>query len=203
MVYELVLGTLASYVLGSTVREFSIVLGLYLSAMGAGAWVSARAPGNPWRTFLAIELIVAIVGGLSAPILLLCVADARLFSSLLYASVFVVGGLVGAELPLLIRALEGAAPFKDVVGRGFAYDYLGALAASVLFPLVLVPLLGLVRTGAICGICSGAVAIAGTWALPEGRDGKAASLRALGAGAIVLLAVVTAGADVVVARASD
>jgi spermidine synthase len=203
MVYELVLGTLASYVLGSAVREFSIVLGIYLSAMGAGAWVSARSSRNPWRTFLALELLVALIGGLSAPILLFCVADARLFSTLLYTSVLVVGGLVGAELPLLIRALEGAAPFKDVVGRGFAYDYLGALAASVLFPLVLVPLLGLVRTGAISGICSGAVAIAGTWALPEGRDGKATSLRALGAAAVVLLMVVTAGADMVVAHAAD
>jgi spermidine synthase len=203
MVYELALSTLASYILGSTVRQFSIVLGVYLSAMGVGAWVSARVASNLWRRFLELELIVALVGGLSAPLLLLSVAEGGLFSALLYASVFVVGGLVGAELPLLIRALEGAAPFKEIVGRGFAFDYLGALVASVLFPLALVPLFGLVRTCALAGICSGGVALAGTWALPGAREGRARSLRALGSATVVLLAVVMASADMVVAHAAD
>jgi spermidine synthase len=203
MVYELALSTLASYILGSTVRQFSIVLGVYLSAMGVGAFVSARVSSDLWRRFLELELIVALVGGLSAPLLLLSVAEGGLFSALLYASVFVVGGLVGAELPLLIRSLEGAAPFKEIVGRGFAFDYLGALVASVLFPLALVPLLGLVRTCALAGISSGAVALAGTWALPGAREGKARTLRALGSLTVVLLAVVMASADMVVAHAAD
>lgn len=203
MVYELALGTLASYVLGSAVRQFSIVLGVYLSAMGLGAWASARVQARLWRRFLVLELFVALVGGLSAPLLMLCVAEGRLFDTLLYTFVFVVGGLVGAELPLLIRALEGAGPFKDIVGRGFAYDYLGALVASVLFPLALMPLLGLVRTCAFTGVCSGGVALAGTWALPEPEERKASSLRALCAGAVVLLILVAAGADKFVAGAAD
>src|SRR5438552_745215 len=40
LVYELVAGALASYVLGDSVTQFSIVIGAYLSALGLGAWLS-------------------------------------------------------------------------------------------------------------------------------------------------------------------
>ena len=37
LVYELLAGTLASYLLGDSVTQFSLVIGIYLSALGAGA----------------------------------------------------------------------------------------------------------------------------------------------------------------------
>ena len=39
LIYELLAGTLGSYLLGDSVTQFSLVIGLYLSAMGAGAWL--------------------------------------------------------------------------------------------------------------------------------------------------------------------
>ncbi len=45
LVYELVAGTLASYVLGDSVTQFSTVIGVYLSALGLG---SSRAAS--WRS---------------------------------------------------------------------------------------------------------------------------------------------------------
>ena len=58
----------------------------------------------------------------------------------------VVGVLVGLEIPLLMRILRDRFDFKDVVAHVLTFDYLGALAASLLFPLFLVPHLGLVRS---------------------------------------------------------
>ena len=40
LVYELIAGTLASYVLGDSVTQFSICIGVYLFALGVGAWLS-------------------------------------------------------------------------------------------------------------------------------------------------------------------
>ena len=40
LVYELIAGTLASYVLGDSVAQFSFVIGLYLFAMGIGSYLS-------------------------------------------------------------------------------------------------------------------------------------------------------------------
>src|SRR6187551_188618 len=62
LVYELLAGTLGSYLLGDSVTQFSLVIGLYLSAMGVGAWLSRRLDNELARRFLDIELAVAIVG---------------------------------------------------------------------------------------------------------------------------------------------
>src|SRR5688500_14021676 len=40
LVYELVAGTIASYLLGDSVTQFSTIIGAYLSAMGVGAYLS-------------------------------------------------------------------------------------------------------------------------------------------------------------------
>ena len=100
------------------------------------------------------------------PTLLFAVSLHAPLRPLLHGMVFLVGALVGIELPLLIAILrrqkpEGAKgnPFGDVVSRAFAYDYVGALFASVLFPLVLVPQFGLVKTSVLTGIVNALVAM--------------------------------------------
>src|SRR6516165_3689006 len=72
LIYELLAGTLASYVLGDSVTQFSVVIGLYLSAMGVGAWASRLFEKRLAARFIEVELGVAVVGGLSAPVLLFC-----------------------------------------------------------------------------------------------------------------------------------
>src|ERR1043166_781710 len=69
LIYELLAGTLASYVLGDSVTQFSLIIGLYLSALGAGAWLSRFFETGLARRFVEVELGVALLGGGSAPIL--------------------------------------------------------------------------------------------------------------------------------------
>jgi len=165
LVYELLAGTLGSYLLGDSVTQFSLVIGLYLSAMGAGAWLSRRLETELARKFLEIELAVAIVGGFSAPVLFLAFGSVVHFQVVLLAFVAAIGVLVGLELPLLMRLLEGQVAFKDLVSRVLTFDYIGALAAALMFPLVLVPKLGLVRSSLIMGVANAGVALWGTWLL--------------------------------------
>src|ERR1700733_820260 len=87
LVYELLAGTLGSYLLGDSVTQFSLVIGLYLSAMGLGAYLSRKLDGQLARRFLEIELAVAIVGGLSAPVLFLCFGTVVHFQVVLLAFV--------------------------------------------------------------------------------------------------------------------
>lgn len=173
LVYELLAGTMGSYLLGDSVTQFSLVIGLYLSAMGVGAWLSRRLEGELARRFLEIELAVAIVGGISAPVLFLAFGSVQHFQLVLLGFVFVIGTLVGLELPLLMRLLEGQVSFKDIVSRVLTFDYIGALAAALMFPLVLVPQLGLVRSSFLMGAANAAVALWGTWLLAP-RLGKKA-----------------------------
>src|SRR5207248_9405894 len=132
-------------------------IGLYRSAMGVGAWLSRRLDKDLARRFLEIELAVAIVGGVSAPILFLAFGSVVHFEVVLLAFVVAIGVLVGLELPLLMRLLEQQVTFKDLVSRVLTFDYIGALAAAVLFPLVLVPHIGLVRSSLVMGTANAAV----------------------------------------------
>jgi spermidine synthase len=171
LIYELLAGTLGSYLLGDSVTQFSLVIGLYLSAMGGGAWLSRRLEKDLARRFLEIELAVAVVGGLSAPVLFLCFGTVVHFQVVLLGFVSAIGVLVGLELPLLMRMLEGQVELKDLVSRVLTFDYIGALAAAVMFPLVLVPKLGLVRSSLLMGGLNASIALWGTWLLAD-RLGK-------------------------------
>jgi spermidine synthase len=181
LVYELLAGTLASYVLGDSVTQFSIVIGIYLSALGVGAWLSRFIDNHVARAFLEVELGVALLGGFSAPLLFLCFARFDHFLVFLVAIVFAIGVLVGLELPLVMRIVRDHLDFKDLVSRVLAFDYIGALAASLLFPLFCVPRLGLIRTSLVFGMLNAGVALWGTWILRPllGRAVHGLRLRAL------------------------
>ena len=90
LVYELLAATLASYVLGDSVTQFSLVIGLYLSALGVGAWLSRYVEERLARCFVEVELGVAILGGASAPLLFLSFARLSYFPVVLYG--LVLGG---------------------------------------------------------------------------------------------------------------
>jgi spermidine synthase len=189
LIYELLAGTLASYVLGDSVTQFSLVIGIYLSALGVGAWLSSFLTEALARRFIEIELAVALLGGISAPILFLAFARLSFFSVVLFTLVFVIGTLVGLEIPLLMRLLENRLEFKQIVARVLTFDYLGSLAASILFPLFLVPRVGLVRTSLLFGILNAVVGLWSTWLLRPLIDGSPLWLRVRAVLLIALLAV--------------
>src|SRR5438034_2673177 len=83
LIYELLAGTLASYVLGDSVTQFSLVIGVYLSALGVGAWLSQFVREKLARTFIEVELGVALLGGASAPLLFLGFSHLQWFQGLL------------------------------------------------------------------------------------------------------------------------
>lgn len=177
LVYELLAGTLASYVLGDSVTQFSLIIGIYLFAMGVGAWLSGFIETRLASRFVDIEIAVALLGGFSAPLLFLSFARLTFFHVVLYGVVFVVGTLVGLEIPLLMRILKDALDFKDLVSRVLTFDYIGALAASLLFPLFLVPKLGIVRTSLLFGLLNAAVGLWATWLLEPMIKGGVTWLR--------------------------
>ena len=186
LVYELIAGTLASYVLGDSVFQFSTTIGTYLFAMGIGSFLSRYVKEDVPERFLQIELGAALAGGLSAPLLFLGFAYAELFAVVLYGMVMLIGILVGLEVPLLMRILQERLELSELVARVLTFDYIGALVGSVLFAIVLVPELGLNRTSLLFGMLNALVALGGTRALrtliaPRAR-------RRIAAASVVLLA---------------
>lgn len=159
--YELLAGALSSYLLGSSVMQFSVVIGLFMTAMGVGSFLSRFIERRLLATFLLVEIAVGVVGGVSPLLLFFAFAVLDNYTPLLVLLCLVIGALVGLEIPLLIRILRKRLSLEAALGNVLSLDYLGALGASLLFPLVLVPQLGLVRTGALFGMLNVAVAILG------------------------------------------
>src|SRR5246127_462230 len=106
LIYELIAGALASYLLGDSITQFSTIIGSYLFAMGIGSWLTRYISRSLVTQFIWIELMVAIFGGFSSSILFLTFAYTQGFRVLLYFIVIVIGMLVGLEIPLLMRILK-------------------------------------------------------------------------------------------------
>ena len=211
LVYELAAGALASYLLGDSVLQFSTVIGTYLFAMGVGSWLSRHVERELVAQFLRIELAVGLIGGLMPAALfaahsVLPAGSAAPFRVLLYGLVLLVGVLVGLEIPLVMRILKRhfreRYALKELVAQVLTFDYLGALVVAVAFPLLLLPQLGLVRTGVLFGLLNAAVAV---WALWLFR-GELARWHANAAACVVVvlaLAAAMVGADALTSWAED
>jgi spermidine synthase len=185
--YELVAGALSSYLLGDSITQFSIAIGLYLFALGIGAWLSKHVESKLAARFVDVEIAVAFAGGTSAAVLFLAFERGIWFRPFLYGEILLVGGLVGLEIPLLLRLLKDELEFKDLVAHVLTFDYVGALVVSLVFPLVLVPVLGVVRSALAFGLVNALVALWSTWIFGE-RLARPGILRARAGVVMALLA---------------
>ena len=203
LIYELLAGTLASYVLGDSVTQFSLIIGIYLFAMGVGSWLSRFLDKGLAQRFVDIELAVAVLGGFSAPLLFITFSRVSYFYLVLYFVVFAIGVFVGLEIPLLLRILKDRIQFKELVSRVLALDYIGALVASILFPVLFVPRFGLIRTSLIFGMLNAAVALWGTWLLRPLIKGSITLLRVKAFVVLALLLIGLVKANTLTSLAED
>ena len=152
LVYELLAGTVSSYLLGDSVYQFSLVIGLFMASMGIGSFLSRYVSGRIAETFIGIQLTTGLIGGYSAIILFYAFAYLENYQPFLLLLSVVIGSLVGLEIPLVMRLLTEYRILRLNVSNVLTADYIGALAASLLFPLVLLPQLGLLRSALLFGL---------------------------------------------------
>jgi spermidine synthase len=176
LVFELLFGTVASYLLGDSITQFATLTGLFLSAMGVGAWLTRHVETEVARRLVDCQLAAALVGGVTAPILFLAFARVAMFRAILFGLVALTGTLVGALVPLILRLLRRKMTLRALTARVLTLDYAGALVGSLAFGLVLLPHLGMVQAGLLAGAAAAGSALWGTWAL-RSAIGPALALR--------------------------
>ncbi len=170
IIYELALLTLSASLNGGGIVATSLIVAGYIAALGAGALLVKPLLAHAAITFIAVEALLGIIGGLSAAALYVVFGflDGSLGSTwVLAASTALIGGLVGAEVPLLMTLLQrgrtaGGGDLAADTGRMLANlnaaDYLGALLGGLVWPFVLLPQLGMIRGAAATGIINLAAA---------------------------------------------
>jgi spermidine synthase len=157
IIYELALLTLSTGLNGGGIVATSLIVAGYIAALGAGALLVK--PLLHWAaiTFVAVEALLAIVGGLSAAALYVMFSFVGGSLLMLALGTALIGALVGAEVPLLMTLLQrgrtaGATDTGRTLANLNAADYLGALIGGLAWPFLLLPHLGMIRGAAATGI---------------------------------------------------
>ncbi|MEZ0092625.1 spermidine synthase [Streptacidiphilus sp. EB129] len=196
LVYELELVALGSYLLGNSVTQASVVLSVMVFAMGVGSLLAKRFTRRPATSFALVESALALVGGLSVLVLYGCFVWIGHYQVALVVVAFVIGTLIGAEIPLLMTLIQRIR--RQEAGRAvadlFAADYIGALVGGLAFPFLLLPILGQ-ATGALLtgGVNAVAGAVVVLWLFPSEPSRRVRSLLwGLCGTVLVLLAVAAA-----------
>ena len=125
LVYELLISSLSTYLLGSSVIHYSLTIGLFLFFMGVGAWFSQSVKRDLIPAFVAIEIAIGAVGGISAMVLYAVYAWTDFYYPVMLMTIAAIGILVGMELPLLTRILESRSGLRRGISQVMSFDYFG------------------------------------------------------------------------------
>jgi spermidine synthase len=154
LMYELLISTTSSYLLGDSVKQFSLTIGVYMAAMGIGSFLSQYIKRDLLSWFVYIEILLGLVGGISVPLMYYSFNFLSLeeFQVLMLILTLIIGIFTGLEIPILVRFLKGYFPLKENIAYVLGLDYIGALFATLLFPFLLLPFLGTFKTALLFGI---------------------------------------------------
>ena len=203
IVYELIIGTVSSYLLGNSVYQFSLTIGFFMFAMGVGSYASRFVEGNLIQAFIHVELVLALIGGLcSISLFLLFPAAPWLYMTGKFFFICSIGFLVGLEIPILTRVLSDTSGARDSLSSVLSLDYIGALAGSVLFPILLLPSLGLIASSFAIGLVNAAVAMVNVIFLRDHLDRPGRTLTTV-VGVTAALFALTLGAGRLTGWAQD
>ncbi|MFD8534924.1 polyamine aminopropyltransferase [Streptomyces rubrogriseus] len=202
LVYELELVALASYLIGDSVTQASVVLSVMVFAMGLGSLAAKRLRGLAAAGFGALEAALALVGGSSAMLLYAVFAWTGGWGGLwadgprilLVAFSLAIGVLIGAEVPLLMELIQRVRRQDPggAVADLFAADYVGALVGGLAFPFVLLPFLGQLTGALLTGTVNAVVGAALVLGLFRRDLTRRARWLLLTANAVVLALLATA-----------
>ena len=122
-------------------------------SMGVGSYLSKLLGENLIQNFISIEIAISLVGGICSLLLLMAFPLVRpLYNTVMFSLIFIIGALVGMEIPILTGILSYKQSTRDSIANVMSLDYMGALIGSVAFPLLLLPHLGLIRSSFAIGL---------------------------------------------------
>lgn len=161
IVYQLIIGTVSTYLMGNSTLQFSITISLSMFAYGLGSFLSTRIKNNLLDWFVTTEILLGLVGGLSSFILFELYVNTRAFEVGRAVVILATGLLIGLEIPILIRIFEDYRKnLRMTVGQLMGFDYLGALVGGISFPLLLLPTMGLLGSAFVIGVGNSLIALA-------------------------------------------
>lgn len=148
ILYELLIWTLSSYLIWNSIQQFSFVIWFFMSWMWIWAYLSRYLEKNNLKNFFLIELILSVVWATSVILLkfsyIYFVNYSFSFQIIYFLITLSIWTFVWMEIPLVASIYKklNLKP-KSIVSDIFTFDYIWGLLASLIFPLILLPVLWL------------------------------------------------------------
>ena len=153
LVAEYVVATLATYLLGNAVFQWSLVIAFFLLFMGLGSrlsrYVSDR---NLLYAFILTELFLSLLVSLSPVVAYTLAPEPLKLQIVVFLLSAILGTLIGLEIPIAVRLNNLYEELKINVSSILEKDYLGSLPAGLLYSLFFLPKLGILHTALIAGL---------------------------------------------------
>ncbi len=148
ILYQLLIWTMSSYLIGDSVRQFSFTIWFFMSGMWIWAYFTRFLEKNALYNFVRIELLLSIIWASSVIILKLAYIYLSMnhlsFQFIYFFLTIFIWSLVWVEIPMIAALYkELKIKTKSVISDIFTFDYIWWLLSALLFPLVLLPYLWL------------------------------------------------------------
>jgi spermidine synthase len=188
IIYELLISTTSSYFLGDSIKQFSITIGVYMASMGLGSFFSRIFQKDLILRFIEVEILLGLIGGASVPILYFVFSDFNYwaFQIVMIGLIVVIGILTGLEIPLLARIMKEYYPLKINLSNVLSMDYFGALVATLLFPFILLPWVGVFLSSLLFGVVNIGIGFLNLWFFKDFIEKRKRIRYLLGAASVTL-----------------
>jgi len=151
IVAEFVLSTLATYLSGNAVFQWTIVMSLMLFSMGVGSRLSRVFKTQLLKTYILVEFCLSIMCSASAILAYSLYTYISQIHLVIYVLALIIGGLIGLEIPLVTRLNESYEELRSNIASVMEKDYYGALLGGLFFAFFALPYLGLTYTPIVLG----------------------------------------------------
>ncbi|MBL7542424.1 MAG: hypothetical protein JNL11_01340 [Bdellovibrionaceae bacterium] len=199
MVYQFLVITALTYILGDGLVLFCVFTGVFMSAMGLGAYLAGECR-KTHEFFVRSQLVLAVSGFAILPVIfsLYSVIMARHFQSggesawlmsvvmwpIGLAAEILFGTLLGMQLPLLQQITKDGVRKDMTLSKFLALDYVGSFLGAAAFPLILFPMLGMFRTAFAAALLNTIMAGVSVFGNERGKVKYFVFLAALSAGIV-------------------
>lgn len=159
IVAEYILATLATYFLGDSVMQWTMILSIMLFSMGLGSRISRNIRTKLLEKFIFIEFSLSFLVAFSSLAAYTISAWSVYTGVAIYGLSILIGLMIGMEIPLVMRLNNEFQVLRVNISSVLEYDYYGSLAGGVFFVFIGLPYLGLTYTPIVLGLVNFSVAL--------------------------------------------
>lgn len=160
IVAEYLLSTLATYFLGDSILQWTMIVSTMMFSMGLGSRISKSFTVKLTEKFLMLEFILSLVVSFAPLIVYVAASFTNSLAVIIYGFSIAIGTLIGMEIPLVTRINDEYEDLRVNISNVLEKDYYGSLLGGVFFAFIGLPFLGINYTPFLLGIVNFGVAIA-------------------------------------------